>query len=79
MFITAFHMHFGFPLNMYSSITASYTHTSLHAQSKGGNLKLNDPEVWKIIDNEYKRQCKGIELIASENFISSSVMEVIFT
>jgi hypothetical protein len=78
MFITALHLYFGFPVNMHSSIVgASHTHISLHAQ--GGNLKSNDPEVWKIIDNEYKRQCKGIELIASENFISSSVMEVIIT
>lgn len=45
---------------------------------KGGDVELEerDPEVWNIINDEYDRQRKGIELIASENFISTAVMQV---
>jgi len=34
-----------------------------------------DSEVFEIIHNEYKRQINGIELIASENFVSKQVLE----
>jgi len=37
----------------------------------------SDDEVWNIVNNEYQRQFKGIELIASENFISRAVMEAL--
>lgn len=37
-------------------------------------LDNSDPEVAKIIHNEYLRQKNGIELIASENFVSSAVL-----
>ncbi len=33
-----------------------------------------DDVIFSIIEEEYKRQCKGIELIASENFVSDDVM-----
>jgi glycine hydroxymethyltransferase len=36
-----------------------------------------DPEVHGIIKDEYFRQFKGIELIASENFCSEAVMEAL--
>jgi glycine hydroxymethyltransferase len=38
-------------------------------------LKLNDPELCDIINNEAQRQHEKIELIASENFTSPAVME----
>jgi len=38
-------------------------------------LKKNDPEIAAIIEEEEKRQAQNIELIASENFVSSAVME----
>ncbi|MGI6216891.1 MAG: serine hydroxymethyltransferase [Coriobacteriales bacterium] len=38
-------------------------------------LKATDPEVAKILDEELARQRDSIELIASENFTSPSVME----
>lgn len=41
------------------------------------NLKSCDPEVWDIINKEYNRQYRGIELIASENFCSAAVMEAL--
>jgi len=39
------------------------------------NLQLEDPEVYNAIQNEKKRQQNKLELIASENFVSYSVME----
>ncbi|MGM0548190.1 MAG: serine hydroxymethyltransferase [Bacillota bacterium] len=38
-------------------------------------LKKVDPEIAAIIAEEEKRQAQNIELIASENFVSSAVME----
>ena len=38
-------------------------------------LKHVDPEIYKAICDEVKRQEFGIELIASENFVSTAVME----
>ena len=34
-----------------------------------------DTEIFNIIEAEYQRQLKGMELIASENFVSKQVME----
>lgn len=39
------------------------------------NLKKEDTEVYEAIEKELKRQQNKIELIASENFTSNSVME----
>ncbi|KAH9625593.1 hypothetical protein KSS87_017068, partial [Heliosperma pusillum] len=36
-----------------------------------------DPEIFDIIENETQRQYKGIELIASENFVCRAVMEAL--
>ena len=38
-------------------------------------LKREDPEIYDVLINETKRQEYGIELIASENFVSRAVME----
>ena len=38
-------------------------------------LKVRDPKLFNIIRKEYQRQRRSLELIASENFTSSSVME----
>lgn len=38
-------------------------------------LKQNDPEVYEAVMNELNRQRNKIELIASENFVSETVME----
>src|SRR5271156_3581752 len=34
-----------------------------------------DPEISNAIDNEARRQHEGLELIASENFVSEAVLE----
>ena len=39
------------------------------------NLKETDVEIYNAIQKELERQQKKIELIASENFVSKSVME----
>ncbi len=38
-------------------------------------LKDHDPEVYSLIEKETERQNNGMELIASENFVSKAVME----
>ena len=39
------------------------------------NLRETDPLVADALDNEVKRQSEGLELIASENFVSEAVLE----
>ncbi|HEV8631983.1 MAG TPA: serine hydroxymethyltransferase [Thermoanaerobaculia bacterium] len=39
------------------------------------NLKAADPDVWNAIARERQRQNEGLELIASENFVSRAVLE----
>jgi glycine hydroxymethyltransferase len=39
------------------------------------DLRVSDPEIFYIIQDEVERQNDGFELIASENFVSRSVME----
>ena len=41
------------------------------------NLKYTDEEIYLAIKNEEKRQNNNIELIASENFVSQSVLEAV--
>ena len=37
-------------------------------------LAASDPEVYQAIENERRRQFAGIELIASENYVSAAVL-----
>lgn len=36
---------------------------------------MKDPEIFNLIEAEHQRQLRGIELIASENFVSNEVMK----
>ena len=56
-------------INQKSMTTTEESPTGLSA------LAETDPEIAAAIDKEYKRQFEHIELIASENFTSRSVME----
>src|SRR3954465_13034960 len=38
-------------------------------------LQQVDPDVFAAIENEQRRQHEGLELIASENFVSEAVLE----
>lgn len=42
-------------------------------------LKQQDPEIYSLIEKETERQNNGIELIASENFVTKAVMEAMGT
>ena len=44
--------------------------------ASGSRLAVTDPEIFAAVEAEGKRQRSHIELIASENFTSESVMEV---
>ena len=43
--------------------------------SQHPNLRNADPEIWRALQAEERRQTDGIELIASENHVSRAVME----
>ncbi|XP_042554800.1 serine hydroxymethyltransferase, mitochondrial [Dipodomys spectabilis] len=40
-------------------------------------LSDSDPEMWELLQGEKDRQCRGLELIASENFCSRAVLEAL--
>lgn len=44
---------------------------------KDPSLSESDPEIFALLKHEQERQFKGLELIASENFTSKAVMEVL--
>lgn len=46
-------------------------------KARAQRLREADPEVWRIIADEANRQRTGIELIASENFVSGPVLEAL--
>ena len=45
------------------------------AENSGDNLAVNDPQIYEAVFGELKRQQNQIELIASENIVSNSVLE----
>jgi glycine hydroxymethyltransferase len=49
--------------------------TDWECRPPGAALRETDPEIARVIDEEVRRQEEGIELIASENFVSPAVME----
>jgi glycine hydroxymethyltransferase len=49
--------------------------TDWECRPPGAALRETDPEIARVIDDEVRRQEEGIELIASENFVSPAVME----
>jgi glycine hydroxymethyltransferase len=48
--------------------------TEWDCRPPGAALREADPEIARVIDDEVRRQEEGIELIASENFVSPAVM-----
>jgi glycine hydroxymethyltransferase len=43
----------------------------------GDALRAGDPEIADLIEREIQRQNEGLELIASENFVSPAVLEAL--
>ncbi|XP_030324015.1 serine hydroxymethyltransferase, mitochondrial [Calypte anna] len=41
------------------------------------SLAESDPEMWNLVQKEKDRQCRGLELIASENFCSRAALEAL--
>ncbi|KAG8452517.1 hypothetical protein GDO86_004343 [Hymenochirus boettgeri] len=41
------------------------------------SLAEGDPEMWELVQKEKDRQCRGLELIASENFCSRAALEAL--
>ncbi len=41
------------------------------------NIKKQDPQVYQAIIGELRRQQEGMELIASENYVSEAVLEAL--
>ncbi len=40
-------------------------------------LSVSDPEIFRLVREETRRQAEGLELIASENFVSPAVLEAL--
>jgi glycine hydroxymethyltransferase len=53
--------------------------TKYHLCSPGAALRATDPAIASLIDDEITRQKDGLELIASENFVSPAVLEAMGT
>ncbi len=49
--------------------------SSSESRCHGTYLKKSDPEIYAEILNEFRRQCANLELIASENYVSTAVLE----
>lgn len=62
------------PLRMVSTENPS---GSVSSTAQGGGLGGFDPELAAMVDAESDRQRRGLELIASENFVSGAVREVL--
>ncbi|PJA86524.1 MAG: serine hydroxymethyltransferase, partial [Candidatus Moranbacteria bacterium CG_4_9_14_3_um_filter_42_9] len=45
--------------------------------NKMKNIKKQDPQVYTALIGEVKRQQEGMELIASENYVSEAVLEAL--
>ncbi|KAM4795790.1 serine hydroxymethyltransferase, mitochondrial [Rhinophrynus dorsalis] len=41
------------------------------------SLAADDPEMWNLVQKEKDRQCRGLEMIASENFCSRAALEAL--
>jgi len=39
------------------------------------SLKSSDPDIYRILQSETRRQSQHLEMIASENFVSQAVLE----
>lgn len=63
-------------INLVGSTVRKISQIALEHSSKlNQSLSEKDPEMYELISEEYTRQVEGLELIASENFTSKSVME----
>lgn len=64
-------------LNMVSTESSNDVGASSSSSSDSSSLSEFDPELAEMIQSESIRQREGLELIASENFASKAVREVL--
>ncbi len=64
-------------LGLFESSTSNKLSGAVSPDYSGLSLNQADDEVFRIIANEQSRQLTGIELIASENFVSAPVLEAL--
>jgi len=64
-------------LRAYSTAQMKFGGSSVNTLPGNRPLKEADPVMYELIKEEHQRQLGGIELIASENFTSRAVMEVL--
>ena len=57
--------------------TNGTAHKSSTTHFSDASLSEQDPDVYNLLQHEQQRQYSGLELIASENFTSRAVMEVL--
>ncbi|KAM3935093.1 serine hydroxymethyltransferase, mitochondrial [Leptodactylus fuscus] len=69
------------PLRRCCHVRAQHTKPASQAGNQFWNgqesLAENDPEMWNLVQKEKDRQCRGLELIASENFCSRAALEAL--
>jgi len=61
----------------YKSAVTDDPSTTITSNVQNSSLENEDPEIFELLKKESKRQTAGLELIASENFVSESVREVL--
>ncbi|KAI3803885.1 hypothetical protein L1987_32049 [Smallanthus sonchifolius] len=62
----------------YSSTSSKRCRINQSVRAWGNQpLQSADPDIFKLLEKEKQRQYKGIELIASENFVCKAVMEAL--
>ncbi|XP_073469926.1 serine hydroxymethyltransferase, mitochondrial [Aquarana catesbeiana] len=69
------------PLRRCCHVRAQHTRPASHVGKQPWNgqesLADNDPEMWDLVQKEKDRQCRGLEMIASENFCSRAALEAL--
>ncbi|KAF6340447.1 serine hydroxymethyltransferase 2 [Rhinolophus ferrumequinum] len=61
----------------HSEAAQTQTREATKAWTGQESLSDSDPEMWELLQREKDRQCRGLELIASENFCSRAALEAL--
>uniref|UniRef100_A0A9L0SNQ0 Serine hydroxymethyltransferase n=1 Tax=Equus caballus TaxID=9796 RepID=A0A9L0SNQ0_HORSE len=61
----------------HSEVAQTQTGEATRGWTGQESLSDSDPEMWELLQREKDRQCRGLELIASENFCSRAALEAL--
>nr|XP_008531788.1 PREDICTED: serine hydroxymethyltransferase, mitochondrial [Equus przewalskii] len=61
----------------HSEVAQTQTGEATRGWTGQESLLDSDPEMWELLQREKDRQCRGLELIASENFCSRAALEAL--